>query len=135
MRVIDQQVTDECRDIGGVFYPLTQRVDDRLKIERRDCVAVMCRSTQCPQHEVQAIGHTVTAHFALMELNLSKDCVHLFSGNAIVGDALNTGHHFALEVIGLCRFAALDAAAEDHLAHRFLKTAQWGRGCTPVSRF
>ena len=132
VRVIDQQVTDKRRDIGRIFHPLAQRIDDRLKIERGNCIAVMGGGTECPQHEVQAIGHAIAAHFALMELNLSQNGIDLVCGDTLVGDALDTGHQFALKGIGLSRFAALDATAEDHLAHRLLKAAKRRGGSAPI---
>ena len=117
MRVVQQQSARQPADVVGIIYPLPQCIDHRVEIQHRYGVAVVCGTAQCLQYQLQAVGVTVSADFALVQFQLVQYRLHPLLRHAVAGNALQYIQHQALKIVGAIRLTAFDAAAEHHLAH------------------
>ncbi len=90
VRVIQQQPLDQSGNVIGVCYARAQRGNHRLQIKRGHRIAVVGRGAQGSEHQVQAIGHAITADFALVQFDLSKNGFHFIGRDAFCHHLFNT---------------------------------------------
>ena len=77
----------------------------------------MCGRPQCSKHEVEAVRHTITGYFSLLELNLMKNGFQAIQAHAFLSCATNDIEYLRFKVIHTVLVAALDATTEHHFAH------------------
>ena len=123
MRVVEQALPDQVRDVVRCLDLLAQLRNHGLKIERCHGITVVRRRSQRAQHQIQAVGHAITADFSLMQLDLSQDGLDFFSVHPVVGHFFNGGQHLGFEGFGLVCVTPFNTTTEHHLAHGFLKPA------------
>ena len=128
VRVVQQQAPGQLPDVVRFLDAAAQPGDHRFQVQHGNGVAVVGGATQRLQYQLQAIGIAIPGDFALVQLQLMQHCFHAVVTHAVSGHLFQYLQHHGFQGVGVFRFAAFDTAAEHHLPHAVLKTAQGGGG-------